>query len=57
MSDACKSVYEAAVYKASNPAGAPAANADGGRCGQFLNGQAYGGISNPMYGTLTGRPS
>ena len=55
ISDACKSVYEAAVYNKSNPNNAaPAANADGGRCGQFLNGQAYGGISNAMYGTLTG---
>ena len=28
-------------------------NADSGRCGQPLNGPAYGGISNPLYGTLT----
>jgi predicted porin len=28
-------------------------NADSGRCGQALNGPAYGGISNPLYGTLT----
>ncbi len=27
--------------------------ADGGRCGQALNGQAYGGLSNASYGTLT----
>jgi predicted porin len=28
-------------------------NGDGSRCGQFLNGAAYGGISNATYGTLT----
>src|SRR5579864_7260278 len=28
-------------------------NADSGRCGQVFNGPAYGGISNPQYGTLT----
>jgi predicted porin len=28
-------------------------NADSGRCGQALNGPAYGGVSNPLYGTLT----
>jgi predicted porin len=27
--------------------------ADGSRCGQFLNGQAYGGVSNATFGTLT----
>jgi predicted porin len=29
------------------------ANSDGSRCGQALNGSAYGGVSNPIYGTLT----
>jgi predicted porin len=29
------------------------ANADSGRCGQVFNGPAYGGVSNPQYGTLT----
>jgi predicted porin len=28
-------------------------NADSGRCGQPFNGEAYGGFSNPLYGTLT----
>jgi predicted porin len=28
-------------------------NADSGRCGQAFNGPAYGGLSNPLYGTLT----
>jgi predicted porin len=48
LADACKSLLE-------NPAKSAALNAygDGGRCGQFLNGQAYGGISNASYGTLT----
>ncbi len=54
LSDACKSVYEAAVSGAANKNVAPQAFADGGRCGQLLNGQAYAGISNPTYGTLTG---
>jgi predicted porin len=27
--------------------------ADSGRCGQAFNGVAYGGVSNPTYGTLT----
>ncbi len=29
------------------------ANGDGSRCGQAFNGAAYGGLSNPLYGTLT----
>jgi predicted porin len=29
------------------------ANSDGSRCGQAVNGSAYGGVSNPIYGTLT----
>jgi predicted porin len=28
-------------------------NADSGRCGQVFNGPAFGGISNPQFGTLT----
>ena len=28
-------------------------NSDGNRCGQALNGLAFGGLSNPAYGTLT----
>src|SRR5579864_7178124 len=35
------------------PYAAQNSNADSGRCGQPLNGPAYGGISNPLYGTLT----
>lgn len=33
--------------------GQQTANADGNRCGQFLNGQAYGGAGNPAFGQLT----
>ncbi|HXW22619.1 MAG TPA: porin [Rhodomicrobium sp.] len=29
------------------------ANSDGSRCGQAFSGPAYGGVSNPLYGTLT----
>ncbi len=29
------------------------ANSDGSRCGQAFSGPAYGGVSNPIYGTLT----
>ncbi len=29
------------------------ANSDGSRCGQALNGPAFGGVSNAIYGTLT----
>jgi predicted porin len=32
---------------------AQTSNADSGRCGQLFNGPAYGGVSNPLYGTLT----
>jgi predicted porin len=28
-------------------------NGDGSRCGQAFNNAAYGGVSNPLYGTLT----
>ncbi len=29
------------------------ANSDGSRCGQGFNGPAYGGVSNPIFGTMT----
>ncbi len=56
LADACKSILVASsiTHNAANMPATPPGSADGGRCGQFLNGQAYGGISNPMYGTLTG---
>jgi predicted porin len=45
LADACKSLLQA---KGSNTSGA-----DGSRCGQALNGQAYAGLSNAAFGTLT----
>ncbi len=48
LADACKS-----IKAESEPIAPPHPNGDGGRCGQFLNGQAYAGISNAAYGTLT----
>jgi predicted porin len=48
IADACRSLIEAN--------GKPATSStwgDGSRCGQAFNGNAYGGISNPTYGTLT----
>ncbi len=48
LADACKSMMQ-------NPGKSADLSAfgDGGRCGQFLNGQAYAGLSNSSYGTLT----
>ncbi|MGC2628925.1 MAG: porin [Rhodomicrobium sp.] len=49
LSNACASlVRNNGVATASQASGL-----DGSRCGQFLNGQAYGGVSNASYGTLT----
>jgi predicted porin len=49
LANGCQSFINNAglAYAAQN------SNADSGRCGQALNGPAYGGISNPLYGTLT----
>jgi predicted porin len=49
LSDGCSSFIQNAgvVYTAQN------SNAESGRCGQALNGSAYGGLSNKQYGTLT----
>ncbi len=49
LANGCQSFINNAglAYAAQN------SNADSGRCGQALNGPAYGGISNPMFGTLT----
>jgi len=46
LADACKSL----IQKSTN---ANVSSGDGSRCGQFFNGQAYGGLSNSSYGTLT----
>ena len=59
LSDACASLARASGFgmvTATNPTGKNgnvAANADGSRCGQAFSGQAYGGLSSPLYGTLT----
>jgi predicted porin len=49
LSDGCRSFLDNAgvVYTLQN------SNADSGRCGQAFNGQAFGGLSNSQYGTLT----
>jgi predicted porin len=49
LSDGCSSFIQNAgvVYTQQT------SNADSGRCGQTFNGEAYGGISNPLYGKLT----
>ena len=49
LANGCQSFINNAglAYSAQN------SNADSGRCGQALNGPAYGGISNPLFGTLT----
>ena len=49
IADACASMIRnnGKLYQDQN------ANSDGSRCGQAFNGSAYGGISNPIYGTLT----
>jgi predicted porin len=48
LADACKSLLEA---NGKNPTSLTWG--DGSRCGQAFNGNAYGGISNDTYGTLT----
>ncbi len=58
LADACASVLRAGNYGSAGKNGNIAAYADGSRCGQAFAGQAYGGLSNPLYGTLTiGRQS
>ena len=49
LGDACASMIRnnGKLYQDQN------ANSDGSRCGQALNGSVYGGVSNPIYGTLT----
>jgi predicted porin len=49
LSDGCNSLIQNAgvIYSQQT------SNADSSRCGQPLNGEAYGGFRNPLYGTLT----
>lgn len=49
LSDGCISF----IQNAGIPYNQQNSNADSGRCGQALNGSAYGGLSNKQYGTLT----
>jgi predicted porin len=49
LSDGCSSF----IQNAGIPYNQQTSNADSGRCGQAFNGPAYGGVSNPAYGTLT----
>jgi predicted porin len=49
LSDGCSSF----IQNAGVPYAQQTSNADSGRCGQTFNGPAYGGFSNPAYGTLT----
>ncbi len=49
LTDACASIASNSGVKQ----GQQTANADSSRCGQPFNAQAYGGVSSPVYGTLT----
>ncbi len=49
LSNGCQSFID----NAGKPYNQQNSNADSGRCGQALNGVAYGGVSNAAYGTLT----
>jgi len=49
LSDGCSSF----IQNASVPYNQQTSNADSGRCGQAFNGQLYGGLNNPQYGTFT----
>jgi predicted porin len=52
LSDACKSLAQnSGVGTPANPQGQNA-NFDSSRCGQAINGVAYGGIASKTYGTL-----
>jgi predicted porin len=49
LGDECASM----IQNNGRPYQVQTANSDGSRCGQAFNGPAYGGVSNPIYGTLT----
>jgi len=51
LTDACASIASNGGLKLGNPS--ETANADSSRCGQAFNSVLYGGVSNPLYGTLT----
>lgn len=52
IGDNCASMVRAAGYAIAGKNGVDVFG-DGSRCGQAFGGQAYGGVSNPLYGTLT----
>jgi predicted porin len=49
LTDAC----DALAQNAGKPQGSQTANADSSRCGQAFNSVLLGGVSSPVYGTLT----
>jgi predicted porin len=49
LTDACASIANNSTLKQ----GQQTANADSSRCGQYFNGMAWGGMSNPQFGQLT----
>jgi predicted porin len=49
LTDACESLAQNSTL----PQGKQTGNADSSRCGQFFNSQAFGGVSNHDFGTLT----
>jgi predicted porin len=49
LDDGCRSMKENIGVNVSRQS----SSGDSGRCGQFLNGVAFGGLSNASYGTLT----
>lgn len=49
LTDACRSIAD----NSGVPQGKQTSNADSSRCGQAINGQAFGGMSHKTYGTLT----
>ncbi len=51
LADACKSMMQNIPFAATPSL--QTANGDYSRCGQAFNGEAYGGVSNAAYGTLT----
>ena len=49
LADACGAILSNSGVKQGNQT----ANADSSRCGQAFNGVLYGGVSHPLFGTLT----
>lgn len=49
LGDECASM----IQNNGRPYQVQSANSDGSRCGQAFNGPTYGGVTNPIFGTLT----